>query len=122
MGETVEKAESFTKDYHGHAFIDSQGENFRAVVCHAPYQKVPRAKSQQDPRDGTITDDPLYKEFVENLGVKAVFEAPDNPLQLIKPANPQDTPLIKYMQEKAKERKAKAEKRGKEVGFDGKHS
>merc|ERR1712187_904819 len=40
-------------------------------------------------------------------------EAPDNPLNLIKPANPQDTPLIKYMQDKAKGRKAKAEKRAK---------
>ena len=28
------------KDYHGHQFVDGQGESFRAVACFAPYPKV----------------------------------------------------------------------------------
>merc|ERR1712048_589580 len=61
----AQSAEDFIRDYHGHQFVDSQGETFRAVACFAPYQKVPRKKVQKDPREGTIQEDPLYKEFVE---------------------------------------------------------
>merc|ERR1712013_202209 len=48
---TGEQADAFIKDYHGHAFVDDQGEQFRAVACFAPYQKVPKQKTTKDARE-----------------------------------------------------------------------
>mmetsp|Transcript_68389 Transcript_68389/g.189265 ORF Transcript_68389/g.189265 Transcript_68389/m.189265 type:complete len:435 (+) Transcript_68389:72-1376(+) len=119
--ESLERAEDFVKDYHGHQFIDGQGEQFRAVVCFAPYQKVPRPKSQKDPRDGTIMDDPVYKEFLETLSEasKAVYEAPPDPKVLLKPTDYGDTPLLNYMKTRSKERRARAEKKEKKWRREG---
>eukprot|EP00434_Breviolum_minutum_P015536 symbB.v1.2.013681.t1/scaffold971.1/size148033/9 len=38
--DSEENAEKFIKEYHGHQFVDGQGENFRAVACFAPYAKA----------------------------------------------------------------------------------
>merc|ERR1712066_143122 len=79
--EESEQADEFIKDYHGHKFVDGHGEEFRAVCCFAPYQKVPRQRSQKDPRDGSIEDDATYKEFVAILAEgKGPYEAPPNPV------------------------------------------
>lgn len=113
--DAAEYAEQFIKDYHGHHFVDGHGEQFRAVACYAPYQKVPRAKPQKDPRDGTIFDDPLYQEFVESLGEKKTFEPPPHPVESLRPADPGQTPLlihIKKMKEK-REREKKKERQSK---------
>merc|ERR1712048_630458 len=91
--ESVENAENFIKDYHGHEFVDGRGERYRAVACYAPYQKVPRQKVHKDPREGTIEDDPVYKEFVEALKEPKKFEAPEDP-KLFRPSDPSDTPLL----------------------------
>jgi len=112
--ESLAQCEEFTKDYHGHQFVDGQGESFRAVVCIAPYQKAPRAKPQKDPRDGTIEDDPLYKEFLESLANKPTYDAPPNPKAGLRPATPGDTPLLQFMKTRAEERRARADKRRKE--------
>lgn len=110
-----ESAEEFIKEYHGHQFVDAQGETFRAVTCWAPYQKVPRQKSQKDPRDGTIAEDSTYKEFLERLSnPQAAFEAPPNPVASLKPAEPGDTPLLRYMKERSKERRSRLERRERE--------
>merc|ERR1711933_583405 len=62
-----DQADLFIKDYHGHEFVDDQGEHFRAVACFAPYQKRPKEKPSKDQREGTIEEDPTYKQFVETL-------------------------------------------------------
>lgn len=109
-----EQAEDFMRDFHGHAFLDDKGESFRAVCCHAPYQKTPRPNQPKDPREGTIEEDPAYKAFLEVLsGPKPGYEAPEDPKTLLRPENPSDTPLIKHMQVRAKDRRAQAEKRSK---------
>mmetsp|Transcript_73843 Transcript_73843/g.130452 ORF Transcript_73843/g.130452 Transcript_73843/m.130452 type:complete len:387 (+) Transcript_73843:39-1199(+) len=112
--DTEENADLFVRDYHGHQFVDGQGETFRAVVCFAPYAKVPKSKNSKDPRDGTIVDDAFFKEFLEKLEQKAEYEAPDNPVLSLKPSNPKDTPLLNYMKDRAVERRAKAAKRERE--------
>lgn len=111
--ETLEQAEDFVKDYHGHQFVDGHGESFRAVACFAPYQKVPRQKSQKDPRDGTIFDDPTYKDFLESLEGKRTYEAPPDPKVLLKPLDYGDTPLLNFMKKRSTERRARFEKREK---------
>lgn len=109
--ETLERAEEFIKEYHGHQFVDGHGESFRAVACFAPYQKVPRLKPQKDPRDGTIEDDPVYKEFVESLAdTKIQYEAPPNPVTLLKPLDYGDTPLLNYLKNRSKDRRGQIKK------------
>lgn len=108
--ETTAQAEEFISGYHGRAFVDGQGESFRAVACFAPYQKVPRT-AQKDPRENTIDDDPVYKEFLEGLSEKKGFEAPPDPKASVRPAEPGDTPLLNFMKTRALERKARWEKK-----------
>lgn len=112
--DSEENAEKFIKDYHGHQFVDGQGESFRAVACFAPYAKVPRQKASKDARDGTIFEDATYKEFVENLSAPKTFEAPPDPVATIQPATAKDTPLLNYMKTRAAERRARQEKRERE--------
>merc|ERR1712187_979277 len=111
--EAMEQAEEFIKDYHGHKFVDGHGEEFRAVACFAPYQKVPRQRPQKDARDGTIEDDATYQEFVASLAEKGSYEAPPNPIASLKPASYADTPLLNYMKQRAKDRRERFEKQKK---------
>lgn len=108
--EATAQAEEFISEYHGRKFIDAQGEEFRAVACFTPYQKVPR-KLQKDPREGTIEEDSVYQEFIAALQEKAVFEAPEDPKASVRPLEPGDTPLLHYMKARALERKARWEKK-----------
>lgn len=108
---TAEHADAFIRDYHGHQFVDDQGEQFRAVACYAPYQKVPKTRGK-DPREGTIEDDEAYQLFVENLSKpKEAFVAPDDPKFSLKPAVPGETPLLLFIKKKAEERKSRKESR-----------
>lgn len=107
-----EHAEPFIRDYHGHKFVDDQGEQFRAVACYAPYQKAPKSTVEKDNREGTIEDDPAYKEFIEGLNKpKEAFVAPENPFLSLKPADPASTPLLLHLKNRAKERRERLEKR-----------
>lgn len=112
--DSEENAEKFIKDYHGHQFVDDQGESFRAVACFAPYPKVPRQKASKDQRDGTIFEDATYKQFVESLSAPKTFEAPPDPVAALQPATAKDTPLLNYMKTRAAERRARQEKRERE--------
>jgi len=108
----ADQADLFVKDYHGHAFVDDQGEHFRAVACFAPYQKVPKQKTSKDSREGTIEEDPTYKQFAETLGKpKEAFVAPEDPRLAAKPLDPASTPLLQHLRDRAKERKERAEKK-----------
>lgn len=104
--ETAVQAVEFMNAYHGHQFIDGQGETFRAVACIAPYQKVPK-KSQKDPREGTILDDSEYKQFLERLQEKVQYEPPADPKASLRPLDAGDTPLLNFMKTRALERRAR---------------
>lgn len=107
--QTSTQAEEFISEYHGRAFVDGQGESFRAVACFAPYQKVPRT-TQKDTREATIEDDPIYQEFAEGLKGKKEYEPPLDP-KSFKPTDYGDTPLLNFMKTRAIERKTRWEKR-----------
>eukprot|EP00439_Symbiodinium_sp_Y106_P067299 s1490_g11.t1 len=109
-----DSADKFIKDYHGHQFVDGQGESFRAVACFAPYAKVPRQKVTKDARDGTIFEDATYKQFLDGLAVPKTFEAPPDPVSELQPSSKKDTPLLNYMKTRAAERRARQEKRERE--------
>lgn len=109
----TDHADAFIRDYHGHQFVDDQGEQYRAVACFAPYQKVPKTRGK-DAREGTIEEDPAYQEFVEGLTkTKEAYVGPENPKFADRPA-PGTTPLLLFMANKAKERRARLDKRQKD--------
>ena len=45
---------TFSQAYDGHTFRDKAGNESRAVVEFAPYQKLPSEKKKVDSRAGTI--------------------------------------------------------------------
>ena len=44
----------FKAAVHGHSFVTDRGANYRCSVEYAPFQKIPRATSKKDSREGTI--------------------------------------------------------------------
>ncbi|KAI8974302.1 Smg-4/UPF3 family-domain-containing protein [Pilobolus umbonatus] len=68
---TMEAVIAFHQGYDGHVFVDSQGNEGRAVVEFAPYQKVPKESKVTNSRQGTIDQDQDYLDFVESLKAEA---------------------------------------------------
>ncbi|KAI9246358.1 Smg-4/UPF3 family-domain-containing protein [Sporodiniella umbellata] len=60
-------AKSFHRGFDGHTFVDNRGNENRAVVEFAPYQKMPKKRKTEDARQATIDDDPSYLEFLKFL-------------------------------------------------------
>lgn len=67
---------AFHKAFDGHIFRDAKGKESVAIVEFAPYQKVvlptpPSSRAgrrgRADPKQGTISTDPQYLEFVQKL-------------------------------------------------------
>lgn len=49
-------AADFKKAYHGHLFLDRNGNEGRAYVEFAPFQKIPREQRKPDAKQGTIEE------------------------------------------------------------------
>ncbi|KAF1803803.1 Smg-4/UPF3 family-domain-containing protein [Mucor lusitanicus] len=64
---TMEAVIAFHQGYDGHVFVDSRGNEFRAVVEFALYQKIPKEHKTTDARQGTIDEDQDYLDFLESL-------------------------------------------------------
>ena len=43
----------FRAQFGGHAFVNKKGAQYKCTVEYAPYQKIPREKAKEDPREGT---------------------------------------------------------------------
>ncbi|KAI8076536.1 Smg-4/UPF3 family-domain-containing protein [Gilbertella persicaria] len=67
---TMDDVVAFHQGFDGHVFIDSRGNEYRAVVEFAPYQKVPREHKTVDTRQGTIDQDQDYLDFIESLNAE----------------------------------------------------
>ena len=91
------------------------------TIGYAPFQGIPVENEPQDPREGTIYDDPDYKEFVESLKAPvqklSAEEIAANIAQRKKEA-PKTTPLLEQLREKktAGKEKARASKGGPVTG------
>ncbi|PKC03942.1 hypothetical protein RhiirA5_450019 [Rhizophagus irregularis] len=72
---TVEQVLEFHRGYDNHLFIDKQGNENRAVVEFAVYQKLPKEHKKPDPRQGTIETDPDYLAFLESLKMEEIQQA-----------------------------------------------
>ncbi|KAI9008600.1 Smg-4/UPF3 family-domain-containing protein [Hyaloraphidium curvatum] len=95
----------FSRAYDGHAFVDSRGNEYRAVVELAPSQRMPKPKKKRDPKQGSIETDPDYVAFLEAfnnpalpmpslLGIPQPADAPQPD------TGPSVAPLVAYLREK----------------------
>ncbi|CAI0375133.1 unnamed protein product, partial [Linum tenue] len=78
---TPEDVIEFAEFFNGHMFVNEKGTQFKAVVEYAPSQRVPKHLSKKDGREGTISKDPEYLEFLEAIS-KPVENLPSAEIQL----------------------------------------
>ncbi|CAN1804410.1 Regulator of nonsense transcripts UPF3 [Linum perenne] len=71
----------FAEFFNGHMFVNEKGTQFKAIVEYAPSQRVPKHLSKKDGREGTISKDPEYLEFLEAIS-KPVENLPSAEIQL----------------------------------------
>ncbi|XP_024008581.1 regulator of nonsense transcripts UPF3 [Eutrema salsugineum] len=98
----------FAAFFNGHVFVNEKGAQFKAVVEYAPSQRVPKPCDKKDPREGSISKDPDYLEFLK-LIAQPVENLPSAEIQLerreaeqsgaAKPA-PIVTPLMEFIRQK----------------------
>ncbi|XP_013586078.1 PREDICTED: regulator of nonsense transcripts UPF3-like isoform X1 [Brassica oleracea var. oleracea] len=98
----------FAAFFNGHVFVNEKGAQFKAIVEYAPSQRVPKPCDKKDPREGSITKDPDYLEFLM-LIAQPVENLPSAEIQLerreaelsgaSKPA-PIVTPLMEFIRQK----------------------
>ncbi|KAF9097478.1 hypothetical protein BGX23_008752 [Mortierella sp. AD031] len=90
----------FQKAYHGHLFKDRHGNEGRAHVEFAPFQKIPREQRKADTKQGTIEEDPDYIAFLQSLTADPTDAEKEMRIsgteQLLKESaiNPKSTPLL----------------------------
>ncbi|KAF8098577.1 hypothetical protein N665_0263s0006 [Sinapis alba] len=98
----------FAAFFNGHVFVNEKGAQFKAIVEYAPSQRVPKPCDKKDPREGSITKDPDFLEFLK-LIAQPVENLPSAEVQLerreaeqsgaSKPA-PIVTPLMEFIRQK----------------------
>ncbi|KAF9275216.1 hypothetical protein BGZ68_010940 [Mortierella alpina] len=93
-------AADFKRAYHGHLFLDRNGNEGRAYVEFAPFQKIPREQRKPDAKQGTIEEDPDYVAFLQSLNAEPTEAEKEMTLstteQLLKESflNPKSTALL----------------------------
>ncbi|RRT40055.1 hypothetical protein BHE74_00011418 [Ensete ventricosum] len=87
----------FAEFFDGHIFVNEKGSQFKALVEYAPSQQVPNIWSKKDGREGTISKDPEYMEFLELIS-KPVEHLPSAEVQLERKeaerAGAKETPIV----------------------------
>ncbi|KAI4324198.1 hypothetical protein L6164_023753 [Bauhinia variegata] len=98
----------FAEFFDGHVFVNEKGAQHKAMVEYAPFQRVPKASTKKDGREGTIYKDPDYLEFLK-LIAQPPEHLPSAEIQLERkeaeqagPAKetPIITPLMEYVRQK----------------------
>ncbi|KAG0215507.1 hypothetical protein BGX28_009555 [Mortierella sp. GBA30] len=108
-------AMEFKKVYHGHVFVDKNGNEGRAHVEFAPFQKIPREQRKPDAKQGTIEEDPDYIAFLEALSAEPTEAEKEMKMseteQLLKESavNPKSTALLEDLRAKKAAAQAKAQ-------------
>ncbi|KAI9308300.1 Smg-4/UPF3 family-domain-containing protein [Cunninghamella echinulata] len=136
---TIDAVIAFHQGFDGHIFMDSRGNESRAVVEFAPYQGIPKEHKMPDARQGTIEEDPDYQRFMDSL--KAEENKPDSESEVVEGASqierlenriamisaqtlateqankPKTTPLLEHLRaQKAAKAAAKAKKKSSTQG------
>ncbi|KAF8942623.1 hypothetical protein BGZ47_006298 [Haplosporangium gracile] len=104
----------FQKTYHGHTFVDRHGNEGKAHVEFAPFQKIPREQRRADTKQGTIEEDSDYIAFLKSLTADPTDAEKEMKLsgteQLLKESaiNPKSTPLLEALRAQKAAVQAKA--------------
>ncbi|KAF9907543.1 hypothetical protein EC991_010839 [Linnemannia zychae] len=105
----------FQRAYHGHTFVDRNGNEGKAHVEFAPFQKIPREQRKADTKQGTIEEDPDYIAFLQTLTADPTDAEKEMKLsgteQLLKESaiNPKSTPLLEALRAQKAAAQAKAQ-------------
>ncbi|KAF9135158.1 hypothetical protein BGW39_004354 [Mortierella sp. 14UC] len=105
----------FQRAYHGHTFVDRNGNEGKAHVEFAPFQKIPREQRKADTKQGTIEEDPDYIAFLQSLTADPTDVEKEMKLsgteQLLKESaiNPKSTPLLEALRAQKAAAQAKAQ-------------
>ncbi|XP_018901730.2 uncharacterized protein Upf3 [Bemisia tabaci] len=112
----------FTQKFDNYVFVDAKGHEYPALVEFAPFQRIPKVKTnkKKDSKCSTIEDDPHYIKFKERLlaeeeenesGKQNVFETtlPDDV-----PEKVTSTPLLDYLRKRREEKKRIREEKKEE--------
>jgi regulator of nonsense transcripts 3 len=59
----------FQKAYHGHTFVDRHGNEGKAHVEFAPFQKIPREQRKADTKQGTIDEGTIIKTMPQSFRI-----------------------------------------------------
>eukprot|EP01113_Clastostelium_recurvatum_P042243 TRINITY_DN6833_c0_g1_i5.p1 TRINITY_DN6833_c0_g1~~TRINITY_DN6833_c0_g1_i5.p1 ORF type:complete len:613 (+),score=138.08 TRINITY_DN6833_c0_g1_i5:191-1840(+) len=79
----------FCKFFDGHVFVNGRGQEEKAHVEYAPYQRIPKPRRKTDTRAGTIEQEAEYQAFLESLKVPEV-KLPSAEVQLDKKLRGED--------------------------------
>ncbi|KAK2999922.1 hypothetical protein RJ639_024240, partial [Escallonia herrerae] len=100
----------FAEFFDGHVFVNEKGAQFKTIVEYAPSQRVPKQWSKKDGREGTISRDPEYLEFLEFIA-KPVENIPSAEIQLERKeaeraGATKDTPIITALMDFVRQKRA----------------
>ncbi|XP_065872693.1 regulator of nonsense transcripts UPF3-like isoform X4 [Euphorbia lathyris] len=100
----------FAEFFNGHLFVNEKGTQFRAIVEYAPSQRVPKQWSKKDGREGTISKDPSYLEFLESIS-KPAENLPSAEIQLERReaervGAPKDAPIVTPLMDFVRQKRA----------------
>ncbi|CAI9781747.1 unnamed protein product [Fraxinus pennsylvanica] len=100
----------FAEYFDGHVFVNEKGTQFKTIVEYAPSQRVPKQWSKKDGREGTISKDPEYQEFLEFL-TKPVENLPSAEIQLERKESeragaPKDAPIVTPLMDFVRQKRA----------------
>ncbi|XP_060042416.1 regulator of nonsense transcripts 3B-like [Erinaceus europaeus] len=108
----------FRDRFDRYIFLDSQGQEYPAIVEFAPFQKAAKKKiKKRDNKVGTIDDDPEYRKFLENYATdEKMTSTPETLLEEIEAKNRElitkkTTPLLSFLKNKQRMREEKREER-----------
>ncbi|CAH2035231.1 unnamed protein product [Thlaspi arvense] len=64
----------FAAFLNGHVFVNEKGAQFKAIVEYAPSQRVPKPCDKKDPREGSISKDLEYLEFLKLIAQPGLLD------------------------------------------------
>nr|XP_010930556.1 regulator of nonsense transcripts UPF3 isoform X1 [Elaeis guineensis] len=105
----LEDVVEFAELFDGHIFVNEKGAQFKALVEYAPSQRVPRAWSKKDGREGTISKDPEYLEFLELLSKPEHLPSAEIQLErkeAERAGAPKETPIVTPLMDFVRQKRA----------------
>ncbi|XP_008786472.2 regulator of nonsense transcripts UPF3-like [Phoenix dactylifera] len=105
----LEDVVEFAELFDGHIFVNEKGAQFKALVEYAPSQRVPKPWPKKDGREGTISKDPEYLEFLELLSKPEHLPSAEIQLErkeAERAGAPKETPIVTPLMDFVRQKRA----------------